>query len=282
MQQLIFLSKKLFFFVIIYTLFSFQEKKIQWVALGDSITYLNDHQQETGNRITKGYMTMVNEQLPNVSFVNQGHNGWTVLRIAEEIDKLGITKADMYSVFLGTNDWWRGNKLGDWNDYLQSTGTQTVMGAYRVIIDKIKTLNPKAKVILITPMQRVDFVYILNYKNNALGSYQAKNGQSLKSFADAIKRIAAHEGYRLVDLYHSRKLSHPHLVKFKRLKDPQTNTYKNYAYPDFIGKPFDPEKDEYPYPEASVDMTFDGLHPSDEGYKVITKMLVKEIRSLFP
>jgi lysophospholipase L1-like esterase len=65
------------------------------------------------------------------------------------------------------------------------------------------------------------------------------------------------------------------LVKFKRLKDPQTGAYKNYPYPDFINIPFNPDTDEYPYPVESVDMTYDGLHPSDKGYEVITKMLVK-------
>ncbi len=38
---------------------SFTEKEVTWVAIGDSITYLNDHLDETGNRVTKGYLTRV-------------------------------------------------------------------------------------------------------------------------------------------------------------------------------------------------------------------------------
>ena len=91
---------------------SFSKKQILWVAIGDSITYLNDHQNETGNRVTKGYMTRVVEKLPNIRFINQGHNGWTSGRIASSIDTLGLMKADVYSVFLGTNDWWQGRQLG--------------------------------------------------------------------------------------------------------------------------------------------------------------------------
>lgn len=272
-------SRPFAFFLVLF-LFSFQERHISWVAIGDSITYLNDHQNETGNRITKGYMTMVKEQLPNIDFVNQGHNGWTVVRIAEQIETLGITKADLYSIFLGTNDWWRGNPLGSMEDYKNATGTKTVMGAYRVITDKLKSLNPLAKVILMTPMQRVDFVYINNMKNNALGSYQPKNGQTLESFAEAIKQIAEYEHYTLVDLYHTKALSHKHLVHFKRLRDPQTHTYQNVKWPHFIGIPFDPEKDEYPYPVEAIDMTYDGLHPSDKGYEVITTLLTKKIKHL--
>ena len=69
---------------------SFTPKKITWVAIGDSITYLNDHQDETGNRITKGYMTRVIEKMPTIEYVNKGYNGWTATNIAAKIENLGI------------------------------------------------------------------------------------------------------------------------------------------------------------------------------------------------
>jgi lysophospholipase L1-like esterase len=106
---------------------SFTPRKITWVAIGDSITYLNEHPDETGNRITKGYMTRVVEKLPNVRYMNQGHNGWTSGGIAKEIDSLGIVKADVYSVFLGTNDWWAGRPVGQFTDYLTIPETQQCM-----------------------------------------------------------------------------------------------------------------------------------------------------------
>ena len=65
------------------------------------------------------------------------------------------------------------------------------------------------------------------------------------------------------------------LIKYKRLKDPQTGVYKNYPYPDFIGIPFNPDTDEYPYPVDAVGMTYDGLHPSDKGNSFIADMLLK-------
>ncbi|WP_028665011.1 SGNH/GDSL hydrolase family protein [Runella zeae] len=269
------LKKWLLWVVVIGILSSFSTEKITWVALGDSITYLNDHQNETGNRVTKGYMTMVTEQLPHIQYINQGHNGWTAARIAEKIESLNLVKADVYSVFLGTNDWWGGRPLGTRSDYENNTGFGTLYGSFRVIINKLRSLNPAAKIILITPMQRVDFVYIANFKNNAYGSYKDKKGQMLEQFADAIKEIGKHEQLPVVDLYHDKKLGMKKLVKFKRLKDPQTGQYKNYAYPHFIEVPFNPETDEYPYPVESIAMTYDGLHPSDAGYEVISKKLVK-------
>lgn len=271
--------KKICFILSLFVLLNaFQEKRYTWVAIGDSITYLNDHANETGNRVSKGYLTRVTEQLPSIQFQNQGHNGWTAVHIAEEIEKLGIAKADIYSVFLGTNDWWGGKPLGKMEDYEKNTGVSTVYGAFRIILDKIRSLNPDAKIVLITPMQRVDFVYISNYKNNAYGSYKDKNGQQLEHFANAVKDIAAHEGVALVDLYHNKKMSLAKLVHFKRLKDPATGAYRDYAYPDFIGIPFNPDKDEYPYPAAAADMTYDGLHPSDKGNEIIAAQLVKQFR----
>jgi lysophospholipase L1-like esterase len=256
---------------------SFTRKDLSWVAIGDSITYLNEHPDETGNRITKGYMSRLKEKLPYIHYYNQGHNGWTSGGIAEEIEKLGIQKADIYTVFLGTNDWWQGRKLGTIEDYRKNTGNNSVYGSFRIIVNKLRSLNPEAHIILITPMQRVDFVYINDMKNNAYGSYKAKAGQSLKQFAEAIKEIAVTDHFELVDLYNTKELAIEKLVKFKQLKDPATGDYRNYPYPDFIGLPFNPETDRYPYPPEAIDMTYDGLHPSDKGYEFIAGLLEKII-----
>jgi lysophospholipase L1-like esterase len=257
---------------------SFEPTKMTWVAIGDSITYLNDHTNETGNRVTKGYMTRVIEQLPNISYTNQGHNGWTSGGIAKEIENLGLVKADVYSVFLGTNDWWQGRPIGHLSDYQNNTGNSTVYGSYRIIINKLRSLNNEAKIILITPLQRADFVYFGDMKNNAFGSYKQKNGQSLAQFAEAINAIGKAEHFTVVDLYKKGSLKVKHLVKYKRLKDPQTGEYKNYRYPDFIDVPFNPSTDEYPYPVDAIDMTYDGLHPSDRGNAAIAKMLVQVMK----
>ena len=257
---------------------SFSRKEITWVAIGDSITYLNEHPNETGNRITKGYMTRVIEKLPHVNYINQGHNGWTSGNIAENIEKIGIPPADVYSVLLGTNDWWQGRPIGTLADYQNNTGDKTLAGAYRILINKIRSLNKEAKIILITPMQRGDFVYLNNMKNNAYGSYKEKQGQTLAQFAVTIDSIAQYEQLIVVDLYHTRSLRVEKLVKYKRLKDPLSGAYKNYPYPSFIGVPFNPATDDYPYPTDAIDITYDGLHPSDKGYSIIANMLVKELK----
>ncbi len=258
--------------------FSIVPKKITWVAIGDSITYLNEHPDETANRITKGYMTRVVEKLPYINYINQGHNGWTSGGIAKEIENLGLVKADVYSVFLGTNDWWQGRPVGVFADYQNDAGNTTVYGSFRIIINKLRSLNKAARIILVTPMQRADFVYINDIKNNAWGSYKEKNGQSLAEFAAAIKAIAAYEHFDLIDLYNKKGMGLQQLVKYKRLKDPRTGTYKNYPYPEYIDIPFNPATDEYPYPPEAMDVTFDGLHPSDKGFSMIANMLIDKLK----
>ncbi len=247
----------------------------KWLALGDSITYLNDHQNETQNRISKGYMTLVCENRQDINYINKGFNGLTAQRVSRKIGELGLEKAAIYSVFLGTNDWWAGIKIGNIDDYLNNSGSETFYGSYRIIIDKLKSLNPEATIILITPMLRGDFVYINDFKNNAFGSYQSKNGQELQQFADAINSISKLENFNLVDLFHHPKLKMKNLVKYKRLKNLETQFYHNVKYPKYKSSPFDPNKDEYPYPIDSQDMTFDGLHPSDKGYQVIADLFLK-------
>ncbi|MGE7773388.1 SGNH/GDSL hydrolase family protein [Chitinophaga sp. NPDC101104] len=254
---------------------SFTPRPLTWIAIGDSITYLNEHPNETDHRISKGYMTMVTEKLPHIQYQNQGHNGWTSGGIAEQFDKLGIGKADIYSVFLGTNDWWQGRPLGTMSDYSSNSGNGTVCGSFRIIIDKIRALNPNAHIILMAPLQRGDFVYLHNNHNNAWGSYKPnKNGQSLESFVSALDSIAQKEKITFVDLYHKSGINLKNMVNFKLLKDPSSHEPRHYKWPAWKDIPWNPETDAYPYPPEVINMTYDGLHPSDKGYAAITKMLV--------
>jgi lysophospholipase L1-like esterase len=259
---------------------SFTHKPLTWVAIGDSITYLNDHPGETKYRLTKGYLTDVVGKLPYIHYSNQGHNGWTTTNFADSWDKLQIPSGDVFTVFLGTNDWWHSHRLGAWDDYANNTGDSTIYGCFRIILDKLHALNPSAPIILITPMPRTDFVYINNPKNNAWGSYKPKDGQTLEQVAHAVITIGHREHHQVVDLYHDKNLAVPRLVHYKRLKDPKTGEYHNYPYPDYTTIPFDPAQSEYAYPPDAAGMAFDGLHPSDQGAAEIAKMLVKVLKKI--
>lgn len=251
---------------------------ISWTALGDSFTYLNEHLNESENRVTKGWLTRVQDLVPGLTYTNQGHNYWTTVEIAQKLDKFDLQSSDIYSILLGTNDWWNGVPLGTMDDYTNNTGAGTFYGGYRKIMDKLRSLNPNAHFILMTPMQRGDFVYILNPRINGHGSYKDHKGQSLKSFAEAIRAIGKAEKADVVDLYTESRLALRVAVKYKYLRDPQTYEYKEYRYPDYTDIPFS-ASDEYPYPVGAMDVTYDGVHPSDKGSAIIAGMVAKVIKT---
>ena len=180
-------------------------------------------------------------------------------------NSLNIPVGDIYTVFLGTNDWWHGVPIGTWDDYRNGTGDSTIYGSFRILIDKLRSLNPAAPIVLVTPMQRADFVYINNYKNNAWGSYKEKEGQTLEQVAAAVIDIARQENLRCVDLYHDRRLAVRRLIHYKRLKDPQTGAYHDYPYPAYTASRSIPQRMNILIRRQRSEMTFDGLHPSDRG-----------------
>jgi len=162
-----------FFSLFVITILSFRNAPpLTWVAIGDSITYLNDHLEETDYRVSKGYLTSVTEKLKNMQYLNLGRNGWAAVEFAKNLDRIDFGKDEVYTIFLGTNDWWQGRPVGSLADYTSRRGAQTFYGAIRAIMDKIRGLNSYASIILITPMQRTDFVYIADHSNNAFGSYK--------------------------------------------------------------------------------------------------------------
>jgi len=255
-------------------------KELNWTAIGDSITFLNGRPEVTKGRISIGYMDDVVAQLPYIHYVNQGHPGWTAKSIADNIENLGLQKADIYSVFLGTNDWWTSLPIGTFSDYQNNTGNRTVYGSYRTIINKLRSLNSDAVIILMTPLQRTDYVDLNNPSVFFPGDYAAKNGVYLSQYADAIKIIAKAEHLKLCDLYYKSGITAKNAVHFRRLRDPQTGQYKNYTYPEYTKIPYHPATDDYPYPVDAMYMTFDGLHPSDKGHMIIANMLVKIMKKL--
>lgn len=129
-------------------------------------------------------------------------------------------------------------------------------------------------------MQRNDFVYINDPRNNAFGSYREKNGRTLESIVNAIDSIGRYEQIPVVDLYHNPRLTIDKLVKFKRLRDITTGNYKNYTYPKSTMIPFHAGTDDYPYPKEAIGLTYDGLHPSDRGNAIIAHELAKVFKSL--
>lgn len=241
---------------------------IRWCAIGDSFTYLNDHLDETGYRLHKGYLTRILEKMPEypLELNNIGINGSTFQDWIEQ----SIPEADLYTILLGTNDWHHAFPVG--SIYQRTMGT--ILGNLGILLDHIRQVSPHVPIVAGNPVERADFVYLLDPENNAPGSYMPESGVWLKDLAQAILKAYDVEGVHTVDLWNESGFTQDRLVHFKRVQN------KNLSYPDYIGIPFDPKHDEYPYPPEAVALTYDGLHPSDEGADILASLYAGKMREV--
>ncbi len=246
---------------------------IRWCAIGDSFTYLNDHPDETGYRVTKGYLTRILEKLPTLALNNIGINGST---FSDWISQ-PIPEADLYTVLLGTNDWHTGVPLGT-NAQFEARMPGTILGHLGILLEHIRSVSPGAVLLVGNPVERADFVYLLDPENNAPGSYAPEHGQSLSAIASGIREACEAHGIPTVNCHDLSGFTQDRLIRFKRLRT--GNGYRDYPYPEYIGLPFDPKKDVYPYPPEAGALTYDGLHPSDEGCEILADLFLEKIREL--
>lgn len=246
---------------------------LTWCAIGDSLTYLNDHLDETGNYVTQGYLSRICDRLPELALHNIGINGSTT----KDWLTVPLPHADVYTVLLGSNDWHQGIPQGSEADCAAGT-PGTILGNLGNLLHRIRAVNPDAKILAATPIARTDFVYLFDPYNNAPGSYAPEHGQSLRGIALAMVSACAAQGIPCVNLYDGSGITPENAVKFKRVRTP--DGVRDLPYPDYVGLPFNPAADPYPYPPEAQALTYDGLHPSDEGNERLAELLAKSLKQL--
>ena len=127
-------------------------------------------------------------------------------------------------------------------------------------------------------MERADFVYLWNPENNARGSYVPENGVTLARLSEAILECCASEGIETVDCHGRSGFTQENLIRFKRVR--RGGVTEDLPYPDYTGILFSPGKDPYPYPPEAAWMTYDGMHPTDEGNEVLASLFAEKIREV--
>jgi len=246
---------------------------IRWCAIGDSFTYLNDHLDETGYRVTKGYLSRIAEKLPELRLNNIGINGSTFRDWIPQ----PIPEADLYTVLLGTNDWRQGIPLGSEADFT-GRNAGTILGGLGILLDHIREASPEAFILVGNPVERSDFVYLADPNNTAPGSYAPLQGQTLSGVSAEILRCCALEGIAAVNCHDRSGITPENAVRFKRVR--RCGRVEDLPYPDYIGIPFSPGEDPYPYPPEAAWMTYDGLHPTDEGCEILAELFTERIREV--
>lgn len=169
------------------------------VALGDSITW-QDGQPYTGNGlIAKGYQTLIKEEKGLAEYRNYGQSGKSMSGstsgdtnvIGKTIDYTGV---DFVTILAGTNDFKLNvnigplGKIGD-----TSFNTSYFIGAYRSLIEYILTQKPTIKIFLMTPLQRDQTGYDVNFVNLV--------NHKLIDYVNAVKRVGSLYSIPVLDLY---------------------------------------------------------------------------------
>lgn len=163
-----------------------------WCSLGTSISWYNDNVSVAGGRFTRGYQDRVMDILKFDGFVNAALNGSTIAAQAAA----DLPKADYYTIELGINDWGHSTPIGTIEEYRAAAKTRTFYASYRKLIDRIRSKNANAMIILCTPRKGYGFGKYL-----PSSSGEAKNGIYLREYAEAVRTIAAEEGFVVADFY---------------------------------------------------------------------------------
>lgn len=156
-----------------------------WNSIGDSITRANGYQPHV----------MKNTGLRNYN--NYGFSGYTAT-IKSKGDTTSVAlkaaefdKADIHTIFLGTNDFSKNCSIGKIGD---ATGTlNSFYGGLKQIIVDIYAKNKEAVIIFISPLKRDANGYTWSSTNDA--------GHKLSDYRDAIKEFCDYYSLGFLDLY---------------------------------------------------------------------------------
>ncbi len=207
------------------------------VFVGDSIT--------AGRNTTKAYHSYLKDMGVFKSVKAQGRGGSCISTQSDYgLEKYPLTQrynsipaADLIVIFMGTNDYGHETPLGSISD----TSDISFYGALNVVITGLREKYPDSQIVFVTPLHRYGFG-----KSESLGTkFSYDNlpngeGKSLGDYVDAIKAIAGKYSLPVIDLF---------------------NLY-----------PFNPEK-----PEDKQKYFPDGLHPNEEGHKILADMILEQL-----
>lgn len=208
------------------------DDRIKWLALGDSITQgYYSFEAGTGDETTSSIAVTQNcwaryvADINNYELTNSGVGGSGYLRpgtvldqlnAAQHIQNIDFTQYDLITLSWGINDWkgsgrhddiaTKGWQLGSADDAPSSEGmfTQaegaTTCSNLKYIIEKIRTVNPKAKLIFISSINAAMFG-----DRNSRWALNTRNvvNKTFEDFVQAEKTICEQYGIEFIDYTHN-------------------------------------------------------------------------------
>lgn len=205
---------------------------LTWAALGDSVTWLNSHPWGSGSQgkgMSDGYQNIVRKSIKFKDVQDYAENGQALVNLPGQYllgQSYNWKKADIYTIMLGINSCTviANTKLGTISDFKNKTGSNTLYGAWREMLDYIYNTNPLAHVFVCVPHQIISASTDDGIKT--VEGYDVVNNVSIE--------IAKLNNIPIIDIYHESGI----------------NVYNNSI------------------------TTYDGVHPSNEGYKRIGSMIL--------
>jgi len=176
-------------------------------TIGTSITLKDDWEAYDG------YQKIIQNNL-ELYYNNYGYsgkpiadgtsNGDGIVTLAKSID---YSKYSLVTLEIGTNDFKLDVSLGNKGQIGDTSfDTTTFYGAYRELIEYILNINPEVRIVLLTPLQRDNSGYDVNYTNSA--------GHKLIDYVNAVEEIGEMYSLPVCDLYRKSGITQKTLSTF--------------------------------------------------------------------
>ena len=174
-----------------------------YISHGDSITWQDGKQYQSGpqvGQIAIGYQTIFSQSVGLDSYNNQGKSGWSMgvvngNGVVNTIMSIGnYSLYNLCTIACGTNDFKLNVPLGTLGVIGDTNFDDTTFyGAYRKSIEYILTNSPTIRLVLMTPLQRDNDGYDVNYVNSV--------GCKLIDYVNAVKALGQMYGLPVCDMY---------------------------------------------------------------------------------
>lgn len=161
-------------------------KNKKWIVIGDSISVLAE----------KNYHDFVGKDLGMI-VSNLSVSGRTMLDGIKWVDTMP-SDYDLVTVMMGTNDHGYNCDIGYFNDGCDFNTNNSFYSKVQEMIRKLRAKNPKAQIVMITPIRRYGTA---SQQNNEDGFMINALGKTTKDYGDVIKDCCDRLGVHCLDLY---------------------------------------------------------------------------------
>ena len=210
--------KRIFALILLFISLTVNAVEHPWKA--SRVVYFGDSITDPGLKVSgKNYWSYLNDWLEMTPYVygKSGHQWHQILGQAERMKQQIGDGFDAIMIFVGTNDYNAGVKIGEW--FTEETVTvnadgvmvervrrspvfdsSTYRGRINIVLDSLKRMYPTKQIVMLTPIHRA---YAKFGERNVQPdeSHQNACGEYLDAYIDSIREASAIWSVPVIDLY---------------------------------------------------------------------------------